>query len=160
MRHLLAALLFAAPCLAAPLEQVVDYDSSEITGHLRDTDQTSFTVRIHDAPFTTKLAAGIKSWWGVDGGTPRRVTVELAFRIGRAEVTIPRHAYSDLGDPIIPNGISVMQRRKDIYLYLRGGDAAGSYTAKFFIRDGKLTRREVVPGEFPQSKPVVMTFDR
>jgi hypothetical protein len=160
MRHILGVLLFTASCLAATVEQVVDYDGAEVTGHLRDARKSSFAIRIHDAPYSTKLAAGIRSWWGVDGGIPNRVTTELAIRIGRAEVTIPRHAYSDLGDPIIPYGVSLMQDRKYTYVYLRGGDGAGSYIAKFFIRAGRLTRREVVPGEFPQSKPGVMTFDK
>jgi hypothetical protein len=160
MRLLIPALLFALPCLAASVEQVVDYDRCEITGNLRDAARTSFVVRLHDSPLTPKLAEGIKKWWGVDGGAPRRVTAELTLRIGSSQVSIPRSAYSDLGDPIIPNGVYLMQQRRDIYLYLRGGDAAGSYLAKFLVRDGRLTRREVVRGEFPNSKPAVTTFAR
>jgi hypothetical protein len=160
VRYLIVLLFFVLQCPAASVEQVVDYDGCEISGHLRDAAATSFTIRIHDAPLTAKLGAGIKSWWGVDGGIPRRVTSDLALRIGHTEVTIPRRAYADLGNPNLPNSISLMQLHKDIYLYIHGGDAAGSYIAKFFVHDGRLTRREVVPGEFPDLKPQVMTFDQ
>jgi hypothetical protein len=160
MRYFIALLLFASTCLASPIEQVVDYDGCEISGHLRDAAQTSFTIRIHDAPISTKLEADIKSWWGGDGGRPRRITTDLALRIGRTEITILPRANADLGDPNIPNSVWLMQLHDDIYLYLRGGDDAGSYTTKFLIHDGALTRREVVPGEFPDTQPEVMIFDK
>ncbi|NOS72509.1 MAG: hypothetical protein HOP33_21630 [Verrucomicrobia bacterium] len=135
------------------------YDACELTGRLRDTAQTSFVVRIQSSPFATNTTVAISRWWGRDGSNPERVTARLSLCVGGREVGIPLRAFADLGEPNIPDGISLTQQADDLLLYVRGGDAGGSYIAKFTVHGGKLTRREVVPGEFPEFKPQIMRFD-
>jgi hypothetical protein len=159
MRVPLLLLLVALPALAAPVEQVVDYDGCDISGRLRDAAQTSFVIRLKDAPYSGKRAVGVKSWWGIDGKKPHRVIAMLAVRIGAVDIAIPRNAYSDLADPAIPLGFYLMQLGGDVYLYVKGGDGSASYAAKFLVRGGRLLRRETILGEAPESKPAVLNFE-
>ena len=158
MRSMIPLLLVCLLCVAADIEQVVDYDGCEIYGHLHDKAQSKFIIRIRASPYSAKRDSAVKSWWGVDGGLPSEVTTELSLSIGGIQIAIPHRAFADLGDPHPPGSISLMQPHDTVYLYIHGGDGAGSYVAKFFIRDGKLIRREVVPGEFPKEKPQVIDF--
>ena len=155
----LLLLLVATNAFSAP-EQVVDYEGCELRGHLRDAARTGFVLRLRDAPYSAaaQAARGPTHWWGTDSGRPRRVTAELSLVLGGRPVVVAHRAYADLGDPIIPGGVSLSQSGRDLLLHLDGGDAAGSFRAKFVFRGGRLLRREVVRGESSDDKPQVLRF--
>jgi hypothetical protein len=152
-------ILAAASCGAAPVEQPVVCDGCQLAGHLRDADQTSFTVKAGDALFSAPTVQEVKSWQGVAQGTPNRMLIQLDLRIGGVAVKIPYKAYADLGNPLIPDGVSLTQGQGEIHLNIRGGEGSAAYIARFIVIQGKLVRREVVPAGTPDAGPDVVTFN-
>jgi len=152
-------ILAALPCAAAPVEQLAIYDGCQLNGHLRDLDQTSVAIKVRDAQYTVSKVNEIKSWWGVAQGTPNRMTSLVDLRIGGVLVKIPFEAYADLGNPLIPSGITLTQSQDEIRLNICGGEGSAAYIARFVVIKGKLTRREVVLTEPSDAKVDVMTFD-
>jgi len=159
-RILIALIFTSLPCLAAPTEQSSVYnDGCQITGHFRDVNQTSFHIHVEDALFSAPTAKDVKVWWGVTQGTPNRMTTLVDFRIGSVPVKIPYRAYADLGNPLIPNGISLTKIQDETILSLRGGEGSAAYVARFVVSNGKLIRREVLQDGNPEAKPSIVTFD-
>lgn len=160
IRILLFLLILAAmPCVAAPAEQSVTYDQCQISGHLRDTDRTGFTIKVEDALYTFSQLKEVKSWKGVTEGNPYRMTIQVDLRISSVPVKIPVKAYVDLGNPLIPSGITLTQSGGEIHLNIRGGDGPAAYIARFIVINNKLVRREIVPAGNPDSEPEIMAFN-
>ncbi len=75
----------------------------------------------------TEADAGL---WGMDGGIPRFITeVFLVFIDGR-EFVIPEKFYKDLTNTY---HLNVFEQKARIIIELKGGDAAGAYTARFTL---------------------------
>src|SRR5215469_6593212 len=109
MRQALTILFVTLLGVACKAEDRPHYGGCELVGRLRDAAQTSFAFRIQSSPNTTKHAVTVHKWWGRDGGIPDRFIAGLSFTLGIRQVIIPSRAFADLGDPNIPEGISVMQ---------------------------------------------------
>ena len=129
-------------------EKVVEYDTLTVTGRLRD--KRPFELSISREPFDQKKQARIKHWIGGDGDEPMHVTSGLKLSVAGTNVDIPRSQFEDLADPHIHFGPYLTQDDKAIFLYVDGSDAAGAYTARFTIRDGKVLKREIRDHESPK----------
>jgi hypothetical protein len=66
--------------------------------------------------------------WGMDGGIPRFVTETLRVLIDGKPFPIPEKFYKDLTNT---RHVNVHEANDRIILELKGGDAAGAYTARF-----------------------------
>jgi hypothetical protein len=90
--------------------------------------------------------------WGIDGGFPRQVVGEFAVRFGTTEAVLFRKYVADLTNV---HGASLEAKSEgnsnELLLYLRGGDAAGSFRAELLFRDCRLVERTVRMGEFPDT---------
>ena len=88
-------------------------------------------------------------YWGTDDGRrpPNTIVTRLTVAIGRDTVLIPFGAYGDLSEP---DSVWVSCGGSGATVYLRGGDAAGSYDASFVVLHGMLYKRRVQSGEFPE----------
>ena len=160
MRFHTAILLLILPFSAIGGEKRVLCDSCVLNGHLRDTNMTSFVIKVEDALYSPPLFKDVVAWQGSTPGTPpNRATCMVTLRIGGIAVFIPYSAYADLGNPDIPNGVSLTQGENALNLYIRGGEDANAYIAKFVVVNGKLTKRELVPANSTDSAPQVMTFN-
>jgi hypothetical protein len=165
MKHRLNATLLilgGALCLCIDvgmaLEQVVDYDSMELSGSLRNQHQARFSLRITEAPFVANEASVKADYWGTDDGAPTTVVGELELQIGKNSIRIFKKAYADLGNPIIPDGIYLMEDGNTVILNLRGGDGAGGYHSRLFFKDLRLIRRKTFAGSTLNSNPEVLHF--
>lgn len=125
---------------ASDRENVVEYDTFTVTGRLRD--NRSFELSISREPFATEKH-GLKRWIGGDGQEPLYVTSGLKLSVAGRKVEIPQSQFEDLADPHIHFGPYLTQDDEAIYLYVKGSDAAGAYTARFTIRAGKITNRQI-----------------
>jgi hypothetical protein len=141
-RHLLAVLLVVVS--ASSVAESQEYDRIDITGRL-GADQRPFELRLRCAPYSAERDAGVSHFWGGDspGFHPSTVITSLRFTLEKRSMSIPREAFSDLGDTDVPNGPFPSGDHGEIILILHGGDAAGGYTCNFFFREGKLVRREI-----------------
>ena len=86
------------------------------------------------------------SMWGVDGGIPRFITkIFLVFIEGQAFI-IPKKFYTDLTNIY---QLSVFEQDARVVIELKGGDAAGAYTARFML-GGMCGFERIVCGEMCQ----------
>jgi len=84
-----------------------------------------------------------KVFYGVEGTEmlkSKTIISEFKLTIGNKAVYIPSSSYVDLAK-VHTLGVFLMKKDNEVYLYLFGGDGAGSYRAKFTIRDWKLIKR-------------------
>ena len=119
------------------------YNRVEITGRIREHGER-FELAIRCSPYSPAIGHGITHFWGGDspGFRPTTVVSDLRFMLGKRAMSIPRAAFSDLGDTDIPSG-PWLAESGEIHVLLHGGDAAGGYTCNFYFRNGRLVRREV-----------------
>ena len=68
--------------------------------------------------------------WGVDEGTPRRVADAFIVFIDGTRFVIPGKFYKDLAHT---HSLKVHEQEGRIIIRLKGGDAAGAYTAHFVL---------------------------
>ncbi|MBA4142888.1 MAG: hypothetical protein H0X43_07750 [Nitrosospira sp.] len=68
--------------------------------------------------------------WGMDGGVPRLVTATFLVLIDGREFVIPKKFYRDLTNTYYVN---VFEQKGLIVVKLKGGTAAGAYTASFTL---------------------------
>ncbi len=146
-------LLFSSFGSAADVEQVVDYDGHIITGHLRDSARSPFTITVRTEPYTKKRDDAVKTWIGNESNFPREVITEISLSIGGIKIAIPRVAFVDLGDPHVPHNVYLMQFHEFVYLYIVGSDGAGGYKARFTFKDNKLIERQVEALDYEDPKP-------
>ena len=137
-------LILLAVLAARPAAEGQEYDRIDISGRL-GADQRRFELHIRCSPYSAERHAGASHFWGGDspGFRPSTVITSLRFTLEKTSMSIPREAFSDLGDTDVPNGPFPHGDEGEIMLILHGGDAAGGYTCHLFFRDGKLVRREI-----------------
>ena len=68
--------------------------------------------------------------WGMDGGTPRFVTEVFRVLINGRDFIIPQKLYRDLTNTYL---LDVSEQNGNVVIELKGGDAAGAYTAHFVL---------------------------
>lgn len=86
--------------------------------------------------------------------------LEMSLTLGTDPVYIPETTYIDLIGLRLDSCCRFLKKEDDVvFLYLEGGDAGGSYEAKFTIEDGKVVKREIWWAPFPEDDPEVMTFE-
>jgi hypothetical protein len=86
--------------------------------------------------------------WGVSDHPDHDIRILSAnLRTPKETYLIPYSAYADLFNPYEFKG----SKFKDGYLVtVKGGDASASYTCIWSFKKGKLLKRRVVSGEFPE----------
>jgi len=68
--------------------------------------------------------------WGTDGGIPLFVTEVFRVHIDGREFIIPRKFYKDLTNTYF---LDVLEQNGKVVVELKGGEAAGAYTARFVL---------------------------
>ena len=68
--------------------------------------------------------------WGIDGGIPRLITEVFSVAIDGKEFAIPQKFYRDLTNT---RYLNVFEQNGRIVVELKGGQAAGAYTAHFML---------------------------
>jgi hypothetical protein len=108
-----------------------------------------FSVKIAESPYIQREnePSDDGSRWGIDGGFPRTSVATFSVDLGGTPVYIPRKLYRDLS---YVNRVEVSEEEGHLVIDVRGGDAAGSYRARFLFRDFEIERM-VRGGEFPTS---------
>lgn len=66
--------------------------------------------------------------WGIDGGIPRFITEVFLVSIDGKEFVIPRKFYQDLTNTY---QLRIFEQNARVVIELKGGEAAGAYTARF-----------------------------
>ena len=84
--------------------------------------------------------------WGVDCGNPKYSVQNLTLKLNDKKVHFPHKFVADLSNV---RSVEIKDDKSGIKIFLRGGDAAGSFTAEFIVRKLRLTERIVRHGEFP-----------
>jgi len=86
------------------------------------------------------------SWGGDESSIPKRFVTAIEVKVGSERLIVPFSAYSDLGNPY---QASLEKMKRGFKIILKGGDAAGSYTAELVFSKVNIQRRKVTHGEFP-----------
>lgn len=68
--------------------------------------------------------------WGIDGGIPRLTTGMFRISIDGREFVIPEKFYKDLTNT---HYLNVFEQNGRVVVELKGGQAAGAYTAHFLL---------------------------
>lgn len=84
--------------------------------------------------------------WGIDGSTPRFIAEIFLVSINDHAFIIPKKFYTDLSNT---NQLSVSEQGARVIIQLKGGDAAGAYTARFAL-GGMCGFERIVCGEMCQ----------
>ena len=74
--------------------------------------------------------------------TPQYVVADISLKLDQHRIAIPRDAFADLGDGLVPT-VDVDADTRDVHIDWSGGDAAGSYRVVFTFRHYRLVQREV-----------------
>lgn len=92
----------------------------------------------------------------LDGAVPETVLEELSVTVGNRDVSPPESEYSGFGDPNIGSEFFPLRIEEDseglLYLYLSGGDGAGSHRRRFVLSSSSWLRtdyRNPVTGTYP-----------
>jgi hypothetical protein len=86
------------------------------------------------------------SIWGIDGGFPITIVELFKVEINDVAVFIPWKFYADIAHVHI---VKTKEIDNVFIVIVKGGDAAGSYTAEYKIKEYRLIERIVRVGEFP-----------
>jgi len=86
-------------------------------------------------------------YWGTNGGAaPHTVVTRLLVTVGGDTVYVPFRAYADLSEPLT----IAIKCDTAVAIVMTGGDAAGSYFARFLVGPGLVLKTgRVESGEFP-----------
>jgi hypothetical protein len=125
----------------ADMEQIVLYNELTLGGKL--VDGTEFKLLISIAPCSENNFPVSGKFWGVDSVKPEHIIKSLSLIINNKEILIPKNAIADLADVNLPYGVYLMQNSNAIILYLKGGDAAGAYTAALKVHGGRVVARTI-----------------
>jgi hypothetical protein len=68
--------------------------------------------------------------WGIDGGIPRVITEVFRVTIDGKEFAVPEKFYRDLTNT---RHLNVFEQDQRVVVELKGGQAAGAYTARFLL---------------------------
>lgn len=95
-------------------------------------------------------------WGGDETSPPKKIIKSITVLRNDQIIFIPLSAYADLGNPrkIILEKLPSHGFR----LIIRGGDAAGSYSAMLDFNKNEISHRKVVSNEFPKEVWEVTTF--
>ncbi|MCC7634430.1 hypothetical protein [Stenotrophomonas rhizophila] len=85
-------------------------------------------------------------WGGEDTSAPPNLITSIVVQSGADKLFVPLSSYSDLGDP---RRITLKPSATGFELAIAGGDAAVAFNATLVFEKGRLTRRRVAHGEFP-----------
>jgi len=88
---------------------------------------TVFRERLCNPGECSEVDSGI---WGIDGGVPRFITEVFRVHIDGREFIIPQKFYKDLTNTYFLN---VLEQDGRVVAELKGGEAAGAYTARFVL---------------------------
>lgn len=144
---LLIMFLFLYPFNAFPdvnvSEKGVECDGIVFTGFFEDYSKYEFSLFLK-AYNKKEVDEKIKyHFWGVDAEVPNTVIAKIGFTINNKHILFPTEAFGDLCDVILPCGVYLMQKDKVVLVYLKGGDAAGAYTAIFEFSHERLIKRTI-----------------
>ena len=92
-----------------------------------------------------QCALSRSDYWGTDGDAPKTVITRMLVTVGGDEATVPFRAYGDLGEPSSVTATC----DSEITITVLGGDAAGRYSATFFLSGMVLKKRRVESRTFP-----------
>jgi hypothetical protein len=108
----------------------------------------SYSIKIIEKNFIKKPDSKEDdgSVWGIDGGFPSTVVDIFKVEINNVAVVIPWKFYADITNV---REAGIIESADVLILTVEGGDAAGSYTAEYSIKDNRLIERIVRVGEFP-----------
>jgi len=96
------------------------------------------------------------TWGGDETSPPKRMISAITILKDGHIIYVPLSAFVDLGDP---TRISLQKLPMSGFrLSIRGGDAAGSYSATLDFRKDEILRRRVESGEFPKEVWESTTF--
>ena len=87
-----------------------------------------------------------RGMWGIDGGIPHSRIDILKVKIDGEDVLLPHKYFSDLCNI---SKVVVFEAEGNLKISIKGGDAAGSFTAEYLISNHTLQERIVRLGEFP-----------
>jgi hypothetical protein len=125
-----------------PVERAADYSRETLSGALRDSQKTTFELKVA-CPVQPEQSTS-------DSGRPPGVhkktgclVSELELTLNSRSVTIPPPALSGLSDAAIPLGVYLSTQGQEVVVHLKGGDGEGAYEARLFVADGRVVRREV-----------------
>jgi hypothetical protein len=104
----------------------------------------AFDLVIRCSPYSPRRRAGVTHFWGGDSPnfTPQYVVSDISLKLDQHRIAIPRDAFADLGDVLVPT-VNVDADTRDVHIDWSGGDAAGSYRVVFTFRHYRLVQREV-----------------
>jgi hypothetical protein len=88
------------------------------------------------------------SWWGIDGGFPTSLCTTFDITINGKRIDLLRKSYHDLAGL---NSVEISEEKGHLVVLINGGDAAGSFNARFLFREFEV-ERIVRGGEFPNSR--------
>ena len=120
-----AVLLFLSPGALAQMEAIpfVHEKTTVLSSGKRVA--VSFRERSCKSGECREADAGM---WGMDGGTPRFITEVFLVSIDGKEFVIPRKFYQDLTNTY---QLRIFEQNARVVITLKGGEAAGAYTARF-----------------------------
>jgi len=103
-------------------------------------------LRTEDTP-AGYIYGNAYEWGGNNQGRPQTVVAGIDVYDGGNKTPVPLSAFADLGTPRI---VKVQATGSNQFsLTIRGGDAAGAYTATLRFQGSALVARKVTSGEFP-----------
>jgi len=68
--------------------------------------------------------------WGIDGGIPQVITEVFRVAINGREFIIPQKFYKDLTNTYF---LDILEQNGQVVVELKGGQAAGAYSARFML---------------------------
>ncbi|MDR3687735.1 MAG: hypothetical protein P4L46_00030 [Fimbriimonas sp.] len=86
--------------------------------------------------------------WGAFSEIPNWAVGKLAIDEAGVSVDVPRSVYADLTNV---NRLTCRSSGKGCTISIEGGDAASGYVAEVVVKNGKVDRRRVREGEFPEN---------
>ena len=137
-------LISCSRCFAA--DAAINGDKTYVTAEFLKLGRVAVTI------FTRAVSARYiyrkQFAWGGDEAQPPKVIIK-AIEVRRDEAFfVPLSAYVDLGNP---SHITLVASGTDGFeVKIVGGDAAGSYTATLYFKNGEIIRRRVASAEFPK----------
>lgn len=122
------------------IEQVVKYDALVLKGRLSD--DATFEIAITLQPYSIARDR-LKKFWGNDAPEPDRVMHRLSLHVSGYDIKFPDDSIRDLADINLPQGVYLTEGDSSVTLHLKGGDAAGAYSAALKIKNGRVISRTI-----------------
>jgi hypothetical protein len=106
----------------------------------------NYSLVIKESPYqrTPKSEPDDGSMWGIDGGYPTFIVQKFSLKLNGRDILIPRKFWADICNL---SKASINEEKKCVVITIKGGDAAGSFIAKYKIKGDNLVERLVRHGE-------------